>query len=297
MITIKNLSKSYENITVLKDLNLEIRDREILGILGRNGSGKSTLIHLILNLIKKDSGKIEIDEKAFEEIKGCIGYVPQEISLYTNLSVKRNIEFFLRTYKTNISKKDVNLKNYNIINYFKIEKIMHYKITKLSGGQKGLINFICGIIHEPKILLLDEVSTGLDVETSNKITGYIRKLKEEQKTIIIISHNLNELEKICSRFILLENGKIKIGGNFEQLKDKVNYKKVIIIKTDYENILVKKLNSKKLEFFRQDKYFIIYSKEEINLEKGIKFFKNEKIKSLEVLDLNLEYIYLYLTNF
>lgn len=231
MIIVKNLVKRYKELTALDHLNLEVKDGEILGLLGPNGSGKTTLIHCILSLLRYDKGEILVMGEKFtpnsEEIKKKIGLVPQDIAVLKNLTVQENIDFFCGLYIT-----DTKLRKQYVeeaISFVGLHDYRKFIPKKLSGGLKRRLNIACGIVHKPKLIFFDEPTVAVDAQSRNFILDGIKKLNQLGSTIVYTSHYLEEVEEICSRIVIIDNGRNIASGTLEELKDSVATGEKIIV--------------------------------------------------------------------
>ena len=206
-IIIKNLSKIYNQQKALNGISLNIKKGEIVGLLGPNGAGKSTLMKIITCYVEPTSGKVIINNKNInedhEKIKSEIGYLSENNPLYTYMYVKEYLEFSAKMHNVSNVKKKID----EVILKTHINKEKNKKIIELSKGYKQRVGLAAALIHDPKILILDEPTTGLD---PNQL-GDIRKLIKDigiNKTVLFSTHVLNEVEKICDRVIVINQGNI-----------------------------------------------------------------------------------------
>ena len=216
MIKIEHVSKKYkgaENYSVT-DLDLFISDREIFGLLGPNGAGKTTLISILCSLIKPTSGSFSINELTYQnnkkQLKQLIGIVPQEYALYPSLTAFENLKYFGSMYglKGNLLNEKIN----QSLELLGLLPFAHKKIDTFSGGMKRRINLIASILHNPKVLFLDEPTVGVDVQSKNVIIEFLQELNKNGTTIIYTSHHLNEAELFCTRVAIIDHGKLIIKG-------------------------------------------------------------------------------------
>lgn len=221
MIQIQQLSKKYKGADEfsVSNLDLKIEEGEIFGVLGPNGAGKTTLISMLCSLIEPSSGSFTINGLNYannkRELKQLIGIVPQEYSLYPSLTAYENLHYFGSMYGL----KGKHLKN-SINNYLDklgLSKFSNKKIEVFSGGMKRRINLIASILHQPKILFLDEPTVGVDVQSKNVIIDHLKELNQKGTTIVYTSHHLNEAEHFCSRVAIIDNGKIIVKGKPKDL--------------------------------------------------------------------------------
>lgn len=224
MIKIEQVSKKYkdaENFSVF-DLNLLIHEKEIFGLLGPNGAGKTTLISILCSLIKPTSGSFSIDgltyQKNKNQLKQLIGIVPQEYALYPSLSAFENLKYFGSMYglKGNFLDEKIN----NALDHLGLIAFAHKKIDTFSGGMKRRVNLIASILHNPKVLFLDEPTVGVDVQSKNVIIEFLQELNKNGTTIIYTSHHLNEAETFCTRVAIIDHGKLIIKGKPKELIEK-----------------------------------------------------------------------------
>jgi len=216
MIQINQLSKKYkgaEDFSV-SALDLKIDEQEIFGLLGPNGAGKTTLISMLSSLIKPTSGSFTINGLTYQEnnreLKQLIGIVPQEYALYPSLTAFENLSYFGSTY--NLKGKVLKRKVHELLETLGLLNFANKKISTFSGGMKRRVNLITSILHEPKILFLDEPTVGVDVQSKNVIIEHLKKLNAAGTTMVYTSHHLNEAEDFCSRVAIIDNGKIITKG-------------------------------------------------------------------------------------
>ncbi|MDD3241316.1 MAG: ABC transporter ATP-binding protein [Bacilli bacterium] len=205
MLKINNLTKYYGKNKGVEDINLDISKGEIFGFIGPNGSGKSTTIKCIMNLINKNNGEIfinkeEIKKKNFN-IKEKIGYLPSEVNLYDDLTVKQMIEYSNSFYKKDCMKKANELVK-------RLELDLNKKIEQLSLGNLKKVGIVLTFMHSPKIAILDEATSGLDPLMQEEFYKILLEEKEKGMTIFFSSHILSEIKKVCDRVAIIKNGQI-----------------------------------------------------------------------------------------
>ncbi len=221
MIIINKLSKKYkgaEDFSV-SELDLNIDEGEIFGLLGPNGAGKTTLISMLSSLLKPTSGTFSIDGLTYHknktQLKQSIGIVPQEYALYPTLTAMENLMYFGSMY--GIPKVDLKKDILDHLETLGLLQFANKKIKTFSGGMKRRINLIAGILHQPKVLFLDEPTVGVDVQSRNVIIDHLKNLNQKGVTIIYTSHHLNEAEEFCSQVAIIDHGKIVCKGKPKQL--------------------------------------------------------------------------------
>ncbi|MDK2820010.1 MAG: ABC transporter ATP-binding protein [Mycoplasmataceae bacterium] len=205
LIDVKNLRKDFGNKTVLHDITFQIRDGESIGILGGNGAGKTTMVEILAGLNKKTSGEIDYLFEYKKSYLEEIGIQFQDSSYPPGLSVKEIIKFVLEIYGTKIESSELNA----LIRIFGINEYYTKHVSSLSGGQQQRLNALLALIHKPKVLFLDEISTGLDITIRTKIKKFIKEYaRENGMTLVLVSHDMEELEFLVDRIIIIDKGRV-----------------------------------------------------------------------------------------
>lgn len=220
IISTKNLTKKFGNFIAAKDLTFNVQKGEIFGFLGANGAGKTTAIRMLCGLSKPSSGKAQIAGfdiyKNTEQIKKNIGYMSQKFSLYNNLTIHENISFFGGIY--GLSKKEVNEKSEQLISKLKFEEQKNKLVSSLPLGWKQKLAFLTSIIHNPKIIFLDEPTGGVDPITRRQFWDLIYEASENGITVFITTHYMDESE-YCNRVSIMVDGEIVALDTPEILKE------------------------------------------------------------------------------
>lgn len=245
MITIKNVTKKFPSITAIDNISLEINEKELFGLLGPNGAGKSTLMNLLVGYLDADSGEIIIDgEKVSKDnLKGRkkFGLIPQQLALYDDLSALENLKIFGSLYGMKKSDLDYAIaEKLNMVGLFERKKD---KVKDFSGGMKRRLNLAASILHNPKIILCDEPTVGIDPQSRNAIFEYLEKLNDDGKTIIYTTHYMEEAERLCSRIAIIDFGRIIGIGSLEQLLENFNLDQSISINKN-------KITESKIDLFK-----------------------------------------------
>jgi len=232
ILEIINLKKYYGKIRGVEDVSIKINKGEIYGFIGPNGAGKSTTIRTLMNLINKTSGKILVNGKELDkndlEVKELIGYLPSEICLYDDLTVKEMLDFHESFYK-----KDINKKRKELVKLLKLDESK--KVEDLSLGNSKKLGIILALMHEPKLLILDEPTSGLDPIMQNIFYELLLEEKKKGTTILYSTHILSEVSKICDRIGIIKDGKIIKEDTVENIvKNSITY--LTIDSKDIENI-------------------------------------------------------------
>ena len=219
-LNVIELSKDYDGKNAVKNISFEVNQNEIIGILGPNGCGKTTTIGMILGLLKPTKGKILINGKEIEnqrvDLLNNLNFISPYIELPKKLSVKQNLEIYGRLYDV----KNLDTKIEYLSEKLRLNKII-YKITgELSSGQKNRVSLAKSIINDPLVLLLDEPTASLDPETGDFVRSFLESYQKEKKTsILLTSHNMSEVERLCSSVLMMNNGTIiDKGSPYELIK-------------------------------------------------------------------------------
>ena len=255
VIKVKNLIKKFEEKVVLDNFNLELKENDILGLLGPNGCGKTTLISCILELIHYDSGNIlvfgENSIKNKYDIKRKIGFVPQEIAVFDELTVRENIDFFCSLYVSNKNERK-NLVNY-AIDFVDLKKFEKFIPKKLSGGLLRRLNIACGIVNKPKLLILDEPTVAIDTQSRNFILEKIKLLNEQGTSILYTTHYLEEAEYLCKNISIMDNGKNIVTGDMKELIENVSIKEKIFVSGIFKQSFIDFLKEEENIIFVEEK--------------------------------------------
>ena len=285
-IETKNLTKVYKNFTAVNSLNLEIPEKSIFGMLGPNGAGKTTTIKMLTCLIQPTSGKATVGgydvQKNPDEVRRLLGMVPQQVSLYKDLTVMENSQLCADYYGINPNERDSRIED--LMELVDIKYARDKRISQLSGGQKQKASLVASLVHRPEILFLDEPTIGLDPTTKRTLWDLIRELNDNGHTIILCSHDMHEVDMLCDNVgiintgnlvaydtpqglkdSLLESNKKEISDTLSQISSESNV--TTSTKEDVENLSLRKMS------------FLLESNDEaiINALKS-----NESVKSIEI---------------
>lgn len=210
LVSFEEITKKYEGKKIIDALSLEIEEGEIFGLIGRSGCGKTTLLKILLGMLAADSGNIVFDGKKImsdtEILKRNTGFASQENMLFDELTLKENIVYYGKLYS--LRSKEIEKRMESLLDLFELGRARHKLIMNLSGGMKKRANILVSLVHNPKLLVLDEPTVGLDPLLREKIWYYIGQINKLGKTIIVVSHLLEELEKNCTRVGALSDGQI-----------------------------------------------------------------------------------------
>lgn len=231
MIQIENLVKRYQNLVALDHLTLSIQEGEIFGLLGPNGSGKTTAINCLLALLRYDKGTITIFGQNMApnsyDIKRQIGVVMQNVAVFEQMTVRENIDYFCGLYIRDKAKRRQLVEE--AIAFTGLEDFTKMRPKKLSGGLLRRLNIACGIVHKPRLIIMDEPTVAVDPQSRNKILEGIVELNRQGSTIIYTSHYMEEVEQICTRIAIIDHGHVLATGTTEELKQMIKTGETITI--------------------------------------------------------------------
>ena len=224
VVKVSNLVKIFDKRKIIKNISFDVSENSVVGILGKNGAGKTTLLGMLMGLILPSSGKIEILGEDLNikknEILKKINFQSPYVDLPKKMTVEQNLYFYSRLYGIKNFKDIVN----DLVNKLKMKDLIKKSYGSLSAGQKTKVNLCKALINNPKLLLLDEPTASLDPETSIFIREFLLKFqKKNNSSILITSHNLDEIQSICSKIILLKFGTVVSDGNLNEILKTKNY--------------------------------------------------------------------------
>lgn len=221
MIELKNVKKKFRNKVVLDDISFNVSTGKIMALIGANGAGKSTIIRLISTIYAQDEGEIIVDglntKKNPNEVRRKIGVLlGGDVFLYNSLSARENILYFANLQ--GVPSKEANIKLEQLVKMLSMEQYLDERVDKFSRGMKQKVAIVRTLIHSPQILLLDEPSTGLDIDSLAIIHSFILECRNQGKTILLSTHNVNEMA-LCDNYIFLKNGRIASRGNKQDFQE------------------------------------------------------------------------------
>lgn len=303
VISIKNLTKKFDNNVVVDNINLNIDQGEIYGFLGPNGAGKSTTISMICALLRPTAGDIEVlghnTKKEISKIKKSLGLVPQNIAVYNEFTAYENIKFFGELYglRGETLKSSID----EALEFTGLGEYRNKKAKTFSGGMLRRLNIACAIIHKPKIIIMDEPTVGIDPQSRNHIMNSVKKLNENGTTIIYTTHYMEEAEALCSKIAIIDKGRIIVEGTKEELKNMVSDKSTLSVTVnDIYKIDVNKIKNVEgvSDVTIKDNVILITSAKEVsNLDKLIRTIEGQSAKILDLgfKEISLETVFLSLT--
>lgn len=231
-IVVNQIAKSFGDTKAVKDVSFSVRPGEIFGLLGPNGSGKTTSIRIILDIYQPEHGEITIlGGPMTEEKLNHIGYLPEERGLYQDVEVARNLTY-LATLK-NMTKEQIDQKLPAWLERFDLSEHQKKKTKELSKGMQQKAQLIAALIHDPEIIIIDEPFSALDPVNTQLVKDLLIELRDQGKTIIMCTHQMNQVEKLCDRLVLIDHGTVLLEGSLKEVQQRFASNQVLI-QTDSE---------------------------------------------------------------
>lgn len=304
MLEVLDLTKKFKTNFAVNGVNMYLEQGETVGLLGPNGAGKSTTISMISSLIVPSSGDIRLFNESIvknpKKIRPILGVVPQEIALYTDLSAQENLEFFGRIYRLNGTqlKKRVD----EVLDIIGLSDRKKEKVKTYSGGMKRRLNIGVALMHNPEFIIMDEPTVGIDPQSRSYILETVKKLNVEKGlTVLYTSHYMEEVEFLCKRIYIMDQGHIIASGTKEELTNILSSENTILIKIEsIKNQFVELLKNEPLirQVNVQEKIISIIVPKEANVFKTIFNLAEQTesvLQSIEVKSPTLEDVFLHLT--
>ena len=290
MLKVENVTKKYGDLTAVDNLSFEVKEGEIFGLLGLNGAGKTTTFRMIMGLLDDYKGKITLNDKKIDySVTDNIGFLTEERSLLTKMTVLEQIQYYGVLKGMDYDEIEGKLDKY--LKEFNIEEYKNKKIKELSKGNQQKVQFISAIIHEPKLLILDEPFSGLDPINVELFKKVILDLKKKKTMIIFSSHRMEHVELFCEKLVIFLKGKSVLNGYLNKIK-KDYKKKNILIKGDIDTEEVSKLSGVD-NITKENDTYIVKIEDESYVSKIFKYItKYDNITMFKVEDASLNEIFI-----
>jgi len=294
MLKIEKLTKAYGSQTVLQDLNLTIAPGEIYGLLGPNGAGKTTTINILCNLLRADSGTVQINNQPISEsTKYLIGVAPQETLLYRTLTCEENLRFSASLYGLRGIRQQQQV--HACLEAVGLTKWARRTAETLSGGMQRRLSLAIALVHQPKLLILDEPTTGLDIEARYDLWELIRQLQKRGITVLLTTHFLDEAERLCDRIGILKQGHILAEGTLPQLRQSIPVQEIILVQTNDEERAIDRALQLGFQHRRYGSDLAFWLPQSLDLKDILTHFDGISIDSISRQPVRLEHIYLEIT--
>lgn len=302
-INFTNVTKRYDDKLAVDKVNFTIKEGEIFGLLGPNGAGKSTLISMLCGVVSMDKGDITVGENSITrnpvDVKSLLGYVPQDLALFENITIMDNLEYFAGMYGLGRKLRKERIKE--ALEVTGLTERKKDKVKKLSGGMKRRLNIACAILHHPKILIMDEPTVGIDPQSRNHILEFAKSMNEKYgTTIIYTSHYMEEIQKLCKSLIILDQGKEVIRGTKEEILQAVIDESVLYIELmEHKPEILLKLRQVEgvVEVDYEDALKVVVKSGQYTLEDVLRVIREcgGHISNMNIQEPNLETVFLNLT--
>lgn len=301
MIKIAALTKNYGEFTAAENISFEVNAGEIFGLLGPNGAGKSTTINCISGLLKPSLGEVYINQYSVLsqaiQAKSSLGLVPQDLALYEDLSGQENLNFWGQAY--GLSGDQLQQRINTVLQQVGLDSRAKDLVNTYSGGMKRRLNFACAILHEPKALLLDEPTVGVDPQSREHLLAAVEQLKSQGTAVLYTTHYMEEAERLCDRIAIIDNGQIIALGTVNELRSQMGEKDLITLQGDFsqseeaslENVITG------FELLEWQDHTIRFMAENAAAQLSVILsqFKTGQVKQTAVQQANLESLFIKLT--
>ncbi|WP_271253261.1 ABC transporter ATP-binding protein [Pseudanabaena sp. Chao 1811] len=294
MLEVRKICKSYGKKQVLQDLSFTIQSGEVYGLLGPNGAGKTTTISILCGLIKADRGNIMMNGQTSSGVmRSLIGIAPQENIFYKSLTCDENLQFFGRLYGLNneLCRKQAKY----CLELVGLGDRAKSIADTLSGGMQRRLSMAIALIHQPQLVVLDEPTTGLDIEARYEIWEVIRNLSSQDTAILLTTHLLDEAERLCQRIGIIKQGSLLAEGNLDELRKYIPAQEIAIVCTPTEDLAIKRAIELGFEYRHYGRELTFWLPKPMELKEILDYFDGIVIDSIMRQPVRLENIYVELT--
>jgi ABC-2 type transport system ATP-binding protein len=294
VLQVEKLTKSYGKNLVLQDLSFKLQRGEVYGLLGPNGAGKTTTINILCGLLSADRGAVMIDNRpASLATRSLIGVAPQENLFYGSLTCAENLHFFAQIYGLRGAKCkeriEICLASVGLSDRAKT------LAENMSGGMQRRLSVAISLVHQPQLVILDEPTTGLDIETRYEVWELIRNLSRQDISVLLTTHMLDEAERLCDRVGIIKQGKLLAEGSMDELRQWVPAKEVVVICTQVEDLAIARGNELGFPHRRYGQDLAFWMPKSMELKEIIHHFDGISLDSITRQPVRLEHIYLEVT--
>ncbi|MEM8603906.1 MAG: ABC transporter ATP-binding protein [Cyanobacteria bacterium P01_H01_bin.121] len=294
MLHLENLTKSYGSRLALDQLTLSIPPGQVYGLLGPNGAGKTTTINLICNLLKPDTGQITIaGQPVSDRTKTLVGVAPQENLLYRSLTCAENLHFFARIYGLNQVERIRRV--YQCLDLVNLRDRANSPVETLSGGMQRRLSIAVALVHQPKLIILDEPTTGLDIEARYEVWHLINQLRQQGSTILLTTHLLEEAERLCQRIGIIRRGYLLAQGSLAALKHWIPAEAIALLRTAETAAVAQRASALGFTQRQYGQELALWLPTAISLVELLNSFAGIAIDSASIQAVQLEHVYLEIT--
>ncbi len=297
MIKIQSLTKRYGELLAAENISFEVQAGEVFGLLGPNGAGKSTTINCLSGLLSPTSGEASINGHPMVgdglAAKRSLGLVPQDLALYEDLTGQENLNFWGQAY--GLSGAALNQRIETVLEQVGLTDRQKDRVETYSGGMKRRLNFACAILHEPKALLLDEPTVGVDPQSREHLLNAVNDLKAQGTAVIYTSHYMEEVERLSDRVAIIDKGRIMAMGTIDELRQQMGEKDLIVLKGDFSEVDESLLADFDVLEWSDEQVRFWCAHAASKLSDLLARFKDCRIKETAVKQANLESLFIKLT--
>lgn len=297
MLKVVQISKQFGQIKAVKNVSFEVKSGEIYGLLGPNGAGKSTTIRCLSGLTVPDEGECLINGHSIHsepiKAKQYLGLVPQDLALYQDLSARDNLQFWGRAY--GLSGHSLKQRQQEVLEQVGLDNRSKESVNNFSGGMKRRLNFACGIIHQPKALLLDEPTVGVDPQSREHLLAAIETLKQQGTAVLYTTHYMQEAERLCDRVGIIDQGEIIAQGSVAELRKQMDEKDLITLEGQFDDQDKNKLGDYEVLEFSPQQIRLMAADASSHLSELLSHFTSQQIHQASVQQANLESLFIKLT--
>ncbi|MEO0456368.1 MAG: ABC transporter ATP-binding protein [Cyanobacteria bacterium P01_A01_bin.114] len=295
MLQIQNLSKTYGKRQALTNLTLALHPGEIYGLLGPNGAGKTTTINLLSGLLKPDRGTVLIGQhQVSEATKPLLGIMPQQNLLYQSLTCQENLSFFAKIYGLNAKQRAQRIAF--CLKAVNLQDRANSVVESLSGGMQRRLSLAVAIVHQPKLVVLDEPTTGLDIEARHEVWTLIRNLRREGVTVLLTTHLLDEAERLCDRIGVIKQGRLLTQGTLSELQTHIPAQEIVTLQTTDEPGAIARAQQHGFTPRHYGSDLAFWIPQQLELKDLIERFEGLPVDSIARSPVKLEHIYLEVTS-
>lgn len=297
MLNVVQISKQFGQIKAVNQVSFVVKPGEIYGLLGPNGAGKSTTIRCLSGLTVPDEGECLINGHSIHnepiKAKQHLGLVPQDLALYQDLSARDNLQFWGRAY--GLKGQALKQRQTEVLAQVGLDKRAREPVNNFSGGMKRRLNFACGIIHQPKALLLDEPTVGVDPQSREHLLTAIEALKQQGTAVLYTTHYMQEAERLCDRVGIIDQGKIIVQGTVAELRKQMDEKDLITLEGQFNESDKDQLSDYEVIEFTPQQIRLMAGNASRHLSELLARFQSHQIHQASVQQANLESLFIKLT--
>ncbi len=293
MIEFRGVDMSFGDKAVLRGLTFEVRPGEVYTLLGANGAGKTTAINILCNLLDADGGTVRVDGiAAGEATRGRLGVAPQEISLYLDLTCSENLAFFAEVYGIDGGRRRERVTA--VLETLQLSPWAETRVEQLSGGWRRRMNLAVALVPAPAVLVLDEPTAGLDIESRHELWGLIERLRASGVAILLTTHLMDEAERLSHRVGILKDGRIVAEGSIDELRSRIASEQVAVVESADDEAICARALDQGWRPRRHAGRLTLWLPRRFDFSELVRRLDGVPLASLALHDISLEHIYLEL---